>query len=95
LQFLTNLLTAAPVYYLTYWIGHYALIASGLLASADLPKVAEEDALLALASKPGLSEKFATTTAALFVGGTLCGIALAITLDVIYFVATRSRGARA
>jgi uncharacterized protein (DUF2062 family) len=90
LQFVTNPLTAAPVYYLTYRVGKYALFATGFLPTAEGTETVHENVFVAAAGEPGLTTRFAIATTALFVGGTLCGVALAIALDVLYLVVGRA-----
>lgn len=90
LQFITNPLTAAPIYYVTYRVGKYVLALTGFTGGAA-PQVDQADAVTITIS-PGdiLPQKFAwasafgSTVMALFVGGTLCGLLLAVILDVIY-----------
>ncbi len=95
LQLITNPLTAAPIYYSTYRIGRKLLDfvgGSGTAADAsgsEDPLAGEAirvglDPLEALESTTHWSASLGTTVAALLIGGTICGLALGLLLDLSY-----------
>lgn len=95
LQFITNPLTAAPIYYGTYRVGKFVLTLTGFIGGAA-PQTGNP-ATVTITIEPGdlLPHKFAwasafgTTVMALFIGGTLCGLVLAVILDAVYTVGWR------
>jgi uncharacterized protein (DUF2062 family) len=93
LQFITNPLSAAPIYYATYRVGKFVLKKTGFTGgAAPLPiSPADPDTVtIAISAGEALprhfdwSTTFGTTVMALFVGGTLCGLALGLVLDVLF-----------
>lgn len=93
LQLITNPLSAAFVYYLTYQVGKTVLRSLGWGAAeagdsaAPLP---DEATAVELAPAQPLPDDatwaggFGSVLAAFLVGGTVCGLVLAVVLDVIY-----------
>jgi len=85
LQFVTNPLTAAPLYYLTYHVGKVVLSTVGEKPVPDLPGGSADEVFAAtLEAHADLSSGFTQTVAALFVGGTLCGMLMAMVIDGLY-----------
>jgi uncharacterized protein (DUF2062 family) len=81
LQFITNPLTAAPVYYATYRVGKFVLKKSGFIStSADTES---------FSGQIDWTSSFGTTVVALFVGGTLCGLLLGGLFDLLYLTGVR------
>jgi hypothetical protein len=96
LQFITNPLSAGPIYYATYRIGKTVLEHVGWDAAAPSgeirpsAEVPDESITIDLSPMQPLppelhwTTSFGSTVAALVVGGTLCGLVLAVVLDVLY-----------
>lgn len=91
LQFLTNPVTAAPIYYATHQLGAYVISVAGF--GESLPAVDASEAVLpfeddapvaAPVAKATWVGRIGTAFNALIVGGTLSGIALAVLLDILY-----------
>lgn len=92
LLFVSNPLTAAPLYYLTYRVGKGVLFPTQPAPVERLePGASEETLTAALESHAELAFGFTEIAAALFVGGTVCGLLLAFVLDALYLwsIATR------
>lgn len=93
LQFITNPLTAAPLYYFTYRVGQFVLTKTGW-AEARVPVVAAgaDTVTLTLSANEALprsfdwTSTFGTTVMALFIGGTLCGLVLGAVIDLLYLL---------
>lgn len=85
LQFLTNPLTAAPVYFVTYHVGREVLALFGRQPPEE-PSADSTDEVFTntLETQAALSHGITDTVAALFLGGTVCGLALAVLLDLFY-----------
>lgn len=98
LQFITNPFTVAPIYYGTYLVGKYVLSVTGLTGESapvtEAPGMGET-VTLSLSSTGALprqfewASSFGSTVMALFVGGTLCGLILALALDFAYMMTSR------
>lgn len=96
LQFITNPLTAAPVYYLTYQVGKAVLRFAGWLLGSEAAAAAEglsepvpadvgELATWeALPADTGWISGLGGTVSAWLVGGTVCGLVLGLILDVLF-----------
>jgi uncharacterized protein (DUF2062 family) len=90
LQFVTNPLTAAPVYYVTYRIGRYIMTSTGLVPEKASPTLVQDSVLIEIAPTESLPAQldwasgFGSTVIALFIGGTLCGLLLGLVLDFLY-----------
>ena len=92
LQLITNPLTAAFIYYLTYQVGKTVLRGLGWgAAGGQGAELADDDSLMVdLSPTQPLPEDvtwaggFGSALAAFIVGGTLCGLVLAVVLDVLY-----------
>ncbi len=91
LQFITNPFTAAPIYYGTYRIGRYVLALTGFAvdkggAGAATPGnvTISIDGAGPLVGNVDWGSAFGSAVTALFVGGTVCGLVLAVVLDLLY-----------
>jgi uncharacterized protein (DUF2062 family) len=91
LQFITNPLTAAPIYYGTYHVGRYVLGLTGFItekSGAAAPTTGNVtisiDGAGPLTGNAEWGSAFGSVITALFVGGTLCGLVLAAALDLLY-----------
>lgn len=91
LQFITNPLTALPIYTATYQLGAYAIRVAGF--GESLPAVDATEAVLPLeeeapplapSAKATWIQRIGTAINAFVVGGTLSGIALGLLLDILY-----------
>lgn len=97
LQFITNPLTAAPIYYLTYRVGRFVMQTFGLRESEapDAAPALEEPVTIDLSPSEALPARldwaagFGSSVIALFIGGTLCGLLLAVVLDFLYTMGFR------
>lgn len=91
LQFISNPLTAAPLYFGTYHIGRFVLIRTGM-RGGPAPSTAPSAEAITISITPDevlprsvdWTSSFGSTVMALFIGGTLCGLALAVVLDLLY-----------
>ncbi|PTX96526.1 hypothetical protein DB354_07670 [Opitutus sp. ER46] len=84
LQFVSNPLTA-PLYYFTYLVGKQILGWMGRVpAEMALPNETRDSALVdaVLSAEPGTG--FTGVLLALFIGGTVCGLAMGLVIDAIY-----------
>lgn len=96
LQFITNPLTAGPIYYATYRIGKAVLQVLGWDAATTsgrsiAPIEAADDSIMIdvspmqpLPAEMHWTASFGATVTALVIGGTLCGLILGVVLDVAY-----------
>ncbi len=90
LQFITNPLTAAPVYYVTYRVGRYIMTSTGLVPEKASPTPVHDSVLIEITPTESLPAQldwtagFGSTVIALFIGGTLCGLVLGLVLDFLY-----------
>ena len=94
LQFVSNPLTAAPLYYLTYRVGKGLLFPTQPTPIDHLELHSSEEAVTtALESHGELEFGFTEVAAALFVGGTVCGLFFGVMLDLLYLrsIAGRTR----
>lgn len=96
LQFITNPFTAAPIYYGTYRVGKFALaLTKGGGGNAVPVAPTAETVSIAITANESLPAQlewgsaFGSTVMALFVGGTICGLALACVLDLFYSLGWR------
>jgi uncharacterized protein (DUF2062 family) len=95
LQFVTNPFTAAPLYFLTYHVGKAVLSLVGQRPVVDpVGDSADEIFTNTLEAEADLSSGFTQTVKALFVGGTLCGLLLALAIDLIYLLSTNGGRSR-
>lgn len=90
LQFITNPITAAPVYYATYRVGRFVMMRTGFGTQNVVP-VPDVDSVTieispteVLPAQLDWTSGFGSSVIALFIGGTLCGIVLGLVLDLIY-----------
>jgi uncharacterized protein (DUF2062 family) len=93
LQFVTNPLTAAPIYYVTYMVGR-AILVPFKTGTQSMPDSVSPEELEAVASQAEVGNAITDVVAALFVGGTVCGLAFALILDALYLWSTRSASRR-
>jgi uncharacterized protein (DUF2062 family) len=90
LQFITNPITAALIYFVTYRVGRYVLRLGGFSSNAPVVQNPDENVTIAITATEALprqiewSSAFGSTVMALFVGVTLCGLVLAVVLDLLY-----------
>jgi uncharacterized protein (DUF2062 family) len=91
LQFITNPITAAPVYYLTYRVGQFVMTYTGFATRKVTPTAPNPESVMieispieTLPAQFDWASGFGSTVIALFIGGTLCGIVLGVVLDLLY-----------
>jgi uncharacterized protein len=91
LQFITNPFTAVPLYGMTFVVGRQSLTALGFeLRGARLPVGWSEMNVGEIVRHIGLGTAFGHGVLCLVVGGLICGLALAATLDAVYYLGARS-----
>lgn len=88
LQLLSNPFTAAPLYYSTYRVGRFVLDHFGYRTANDraMPEAMPDGTLPV---EMDTVTRFQDAVTALFVGGTVCGLVLALVLDVVYLATVR------
>jgi uncharacterized protein (DUF2062 family) len=95
LQFITNPFTAAPICYGTYCVGKFVLAKSGFMGGAAASPSGHDTLTISVAAggefprQIDWASAFGSTVMALFVGGTLCGLALGAVLDLLYLAGWR------
>lgn len=95
LQFITNPLSAAPIYYATYRVGKFVMSLTGFAGGGSATAASQETVTIAVSVTGALprhfewASGFGTTVMALFVGGTVCGLVLGGVLDLLFLAGWR------